>query len=707
MSMKLKLVTFILFIFSYSNIFSQTLDATVANFDTLNLDRNEPCPVSLTPPQNIHFCSGNVPILASSCSGTTNTMEDPNSGIVYGVYLYDDGAGNNQAPIDVEQTPIPPGAEFPSFPEALGFPLFLALSQGCGFTDNGFTITNNTCEPKVYTFIYLIYDFDLDLNLDGIAEYIPNCPIERFDYAVYPGFTATIGSFDDCGEVVVNLTSSDTLCNTQTINCKDDGDPSSVTIEAQIDTDGTIDGMGTLEPIIENPNGSCNTFTVECPVTPIVDVGESGTICPNEGYEVMVSYEDMLNPIFDGAYLVTSNTPGSCTVVPTDSVTEVNLGDDDFSNPIPLGFNFNFWGNTYTDFYIGSNGYVTFGMGSTEFSGQPIPSTADPNNIIALFWVNIDPSDYSGAGTISYYNSNIAGQNCLVVDFDQINYCCFGFTYGTVSGQIIMCEDGTIIINCIDCQLNNYYYYGAISGIENSDGSDGYFDPLLIDGQYVGIDSYVACTTFTPILGEPPTCTFLYWVTDLNDPTGSIVSTEESTTFSPAVTTTYYAIVECEDGIQCVDEITVGIDVNCCSDPIAGQIIAPFECDLSGIEVVISIINDDGSQTIVGTATTDAAGNYTLLDPDTNDLWSCGDYSAMLMLPLPDCYADAAGNQGPTGPITFTVDGDGNADGAVFAINAEVPTLSQWGLIILTLLLMNFGAIILLKEDKLFNKKLA
>lgn len=140
-----------------------------------------------------------------------------------------------------------------------------------------------------------------------------------------------------------------------------------------------------------------------------------------------------------------------------------------------------------------------------------------------------------------------------------------------------------------------------------------------------------------------------------------------------------------------------------CEDQISGQIIAPFECDLSGIAVIISTINDDGSETIVGTAIADATGNYLLGNPGNNDLWACGNYSAMLMLPLPDCFADAGGNTGPTGPITFAVDGDGNADGAIFAVNAEVPTLSQWGLIIMALLLMSFGTIKLSSRTFCFN----
>jgi len=135
----------------------------------------------------------------------------------------------------------------------------------------------------------------------------------------------------------------------------------------------------------------------------------------------------------------------------------------------------------------------------------------------------------------------------------------------------------------------------------------------------------------------------------------------------------------------CIQEAPPGT----CEGNIAGQVIAPFDCDLSGIAVVISVINADGTETIIGNATTDANGNYIL----AGGPFACGDYSAILMLPLPACYADAGGNPGPTGPFTFTVDGDGVADGANFVLNAQVPTLSQWGLISLALLLMIIGSL--------------
>jgi len=62
-------------------------------------------------------------------------------------------------------------------------------------------------------------------------------------------------------------------------------------------------------------------------------------------------------------------------------------------------------------------------------------------------------------------------------------------------------------------------------------------------------------------------------------------------------------------------------------------------------------------------------------------------------------------SEGDTGPIGFTVDGDGEADGANFSNNPMVPTLSQWGLFILALLLMSFGAIKVAQLNSRFVKR--
>jgi len=140
------------------------------------------------------------------------------------------------------------------------------------------------------------------------------------------------------------------------------------------------------------------------------------------------------------------------------------------------------------------------------------------------------------------------------------------------------------------------------------------------------------------------------------------------------------------------DELTVTIDDdpdNCddpplCEDEIAGSVQTDdLGCNLAGIMVLIT--DADGNP--IGVALTDTNGGYML----SGGPYLCGEYIATLdVSSVPACYADVGGELGPKG---FTVNGDGIADGADFSSFNEVPTLSQWGLIVMVLLLMNLGAL--------------
>ena len=66
----------------------------------------------------------------------------------------------------------------------------------------------------------------------------------------------------------------------------------------------------------------------------------------------------------------------------------VQLVDDAVSPAIPIGFQFCFWGNKYSQCYIGSNGWVGFTAGQPiAFTPFPIPTTnfLIPKNCIMMF----------------------------------------------------------------------------------------------------------------------------------------------------------------------------------------------------------------------------------------------------------------------------------------------------------------------------------
>jgi hypothetical protein len=152
--------------------------------------------------------------------------------------------------------------------------------------------------------------------------------------------------------------------------------------------------------------------------------------------------------------------------------------------PFDIGFSFTYFGNSYTQFYISSNGLVTFGSGSTDASEDPIPSTRTPNDVIAAFWDDlvIDPS-----GNILYTTVGASPNRKLIVQFRNMGFY-YGPTYfGTFS--VILYET----INKIQVQYRvlilpsstTVHGLSATIGIENSDGNDGvpyaYHDPAAIN----------------------------------------------------------------------------------------------------------------------------------------------------------------------------------------------------------------------------------
>ncbi len=150
------------------------------------------------------------------------------------------------------------------------------------------------------------------------------------------------------------------------------------------------------------------------------------------------------------------------------SGTTISLGDDDVSSAINIGFDFCFYGNTYSQIYISSNGFITFssGQGSACCNGVATPNSDSPNNFIALNWTDLNPSS---GGSISYFTTGSSPNRQFVVEFSNVpEYSNSGYT---TSGQIVLNECGGdiyIYINSID--INSHT---IMQGIENSTGSAG------------------------------------------------------------------------------------------------------------------------------------------------------------------------------------------------------------------------------------------
>ena len=73
---------------------------------------------------------------------------------------------------------------------------------------------------------------------------------------------------------------------------------------------------------------------------------------------------------------------------------EKRVSNTSLTTSFPIGFNFEFYANTYNYIHIGRNGYITFTLDGDYdnhvYTGQAAVSTADPTNIIAPFWSHND-----------------------------------------------------------------------------------------------------------------------------------------------------------------------------------------------------------------------------------------------------------------------------------------------------------------------------
>ena len=117
--------------------------------------------------------------------------------------------------------------------------------------------------------------------------------------------------------------------------------------------------------------------------------------------------------------------------------TSVGLGDDSNVGPYNIGFNFEFYGQTFTQFRICTNGFITFGSTSGRYSPGSFPNASQPNGVIAAYWTDLYPSSgyymrYQTVGTapnrklivsahLTYYSNRNAWVDYQIVLFEGTN----------------------------------------------------------------------------------------------------------------------------------------------------------------------------------------------------------------------------------------------------------------------------------------------
>jgi hypothetical protein len=96
-----------------------------------------------------------------------------------------------------------------------------------------------------------------------------------------------------------------------------------------------------------------------------------------------------------GAYTVTASA-GTFTELTAISgyVRDIQQDDND-SRTFPIGFPFQFEGQTYTDFVVSSEGYLAFNGNAGNVANNDLAANGIPRPILAVFWDNLGGSYYT------------------------------------------------------------------------------------------------------------------------------------------------------------------------------------------------------------------------------------------------------------------------------------------------------------------------
>jgi gliding motility-associated-like protein len=158
-------------------------------------------------------------------------------------------------------------------------------------------------------------------------------------------------------------------------------------------------------------------------------------------------------------------------VAQTNTGTNLIMVDDSQQGPFNIGFNFCFFGTTYTQFYIGSNGWISFSGGQPiTFTTQTIPTTNPniPKNCIMGPWQDWHPGL---GGQIKYQTIGVAPCRKLIVSWT--NMPMFSCTTNQGTFHIVIYESTNYIDNYIQNKPACLQWQNgtAIQGIHNNIGT--------------------------------------------------------------------------------------------------------------------------------------------------------------------------------------------------------------------------------------------
>ncbi|KGO82072.1 hypothetical protein Q763_07380, partial [Flavobacterium beibuense F44-8] len=250
--------------------------------------------------------------------------------------------------------------------------------------------------------------------------------------------------------------------------------------------------------------------------------------------------------------------------------TQVSVNTDDVWSPlVTLPFSFCFYGQSYTNVLIGSNGVITFdttgftaGGGCPWSYNQTIPNTGFPiKNAIYGVYQDIDPgvNNTFADPNINYAILGSAPCRTLVVNISEVaqfsGTCNSDPTIGAQTSQIVLYETTNVVEVYVERRVPCNSWQGGVGliGIQNAAGTDALAPPGRNTGNWSATNE---AWRFTP---NGDSNVEFAWLLG-----GAEIGTDTTITVCPDVTTTYtaQAIYTACDGTEVIKTQDVTVEVN-------------------------------------------------------------------------------------------------------------------------------------------------
>ncbi len=168
-------------------------------------------------------------------------------------------------------------------------------------------------------------------------------------------------------------------------------------------------------------------------------------------------------------YTDTTVSPGSALTLGIEPPATAIFLDDYYSNAIPIGFSFTYFGTTYTQCLLNGNGVLSFATDSAgKFAPYIFSDAVSQGYFNRAILYPFQDFQFAQGGSTSYTTVGIAPHRRFIVDYCKAPlYACETIKH---TGQLILSEGSNIIEMHITSRPNvcsSYYPNTAVQGLRN------------------------------------------------------------------------------------------------------------------------------------------------------------------------------------------------------------------------------------------------